>query len=209
MKARELTIRLVYGGTVGLIATVMYHGTQGLGAARAVTREHCWSWDLVPFNPEWLWPYLSLFALLALPWFTLRELGSVRRFAVVLLGMAAVGWITFLLFPTACARPDPSRVPEYLAFFYERVDGPNNCLPCLHSALTIFATYGICGRHARGSSPGCTILVSAWAVTILVSILALRQHTGADTLVGLVLGTAAAWLFSRWASSAQPATRGR
>ncbi len=195
MTARELTKRIALGAAVGLVAMVMYQGTQYLSAPRATVRETCWSWEWLGFHPAWFWPYASLFVLLGFPWFTLTSWMAVKRFAAVLLGMAAVGWVTFVLYPTACVRPRGD-VPLYLARLYE-VDWPNNCFPCLHSALAIFGAYGVTCRVSCADSVFWKCLIGAWTLAILVSIVALRQHTGVDAFAGIVLGAAAAWVFRR------------
>ncbi len=197
MMPRELARRIMLGAAIGVVATVMYHGTQYLGAPHARLRETCWSWQWVPFHPAWFWPYVSLFVLLGVPWFTLTTWEAVKRFAAILVSMAAVGWAGFLLYPTACVRP-AGDVPAYLARLYD-VDWPNNCFPCLHSALAVFGAYGVIGRASWVQSLFWRYLIGGWTVLILISIVALRQHTGMDEVAGLVLGTVAAWVFRRTA----------
>jgi hypothetical protein len=194
MSAREIARRFLLGSAVGLVATVMYHGTQYLGATRALVRADCWAWRWVPFHVAWFWPYVSVFVLMAGPWFLLRQWTSVRHFALALIAMAAVGWVIFVIYPTACVRPNPAHLPSYVSGLYE-LDWANNCFPCLHSALAVIGVYGVCGGQSRLTSPGPRMLVGVWTVAILISILGVRQHTGIDTFAGMVLGAAAIALF--------------
>jgi membrane-associated phospholipid phosphatase len=189
---RPVFQRLALGATVGLLATLVYRSIQHVAAEQAVVRAECWSWHWLPFSAEWLWPYLSMFVLVGLPWFLLPDLRSVRRFALTLVATAAVGWIVFLLHPTACLRPGPEGQPFYYTALLA-LDRPNNCLPCLHSAFSVLAAWVL----ASGGGPGrhwlCRLLLLAWLLLICVSIVALRQHTDLDTLAGVALGCAGAW----------------
>lgn len=194
MTLRELLKRFALGAAVGLTATIMYHGTQYLGASRAIMRTSCWTWRIVPFNPLWFWPYISLFVLLGLPWFVLRTWSAVRAYAAALLAVAAVAWLTFVIYPTACVRPSELYLPSYLSTFY-LVDWPNNCFPCLHSAFAVYGGYVMCCRASYWDTPVPKVVIYSWVVAILVSIVALRQHTGIDAVTGIGLGAIGIWLF--------------
>lgn len=205
MKAGSFYSRLAWGAAAGAIAMIAYHGTQYASLDHAVVSADCWSWHRVPFHPAWVWPYESMFVLVGLPWFMLRTLREVQRFALALLASAAVGWVTFLLHPTACVRPSPIGEPAYYGALHE-LDWPNNCMPCLHSALAIVSIWALIRGRTVLAGPGGRVFLATWLGLITVSIVALRQHTGIDIAVGMGLGCFGAVLFT-WldVNSARPA----
>lgn len=194
MNTRDLIARTAWGAAAGVIATIAYRSIQSSFIGQAVVRDSCWGWQWLPFNASWIWPYLSMFVLVGLPWFFLPKLSQVRWFATCLLATAAVGWISFILFPTACARPPAEGQPAYYALLLT-LDKPNNCLPCLHSAFSVLAAWALArGCHVFRNWAGALFLGS-WLLVICISIVGLRQHTDWDTVAGCVLGGVAAWLF--------------
>lgn len=194
MKARPLFVRLAWGAAVGAIASVAYRTIQFVQLDRALVRQECWTWTWLPFHPAWIFPYASMFVLVGLPWFLLPDLRGVRRFALTLLAVAAVGWVTFLVYPTACARPTADGQPDYYGLLLA-FDAPNNCLPCLHSAFALLAACVLARESAAFRSTAARLLLGLWLLLMSVSIIALRQHTDTDVLAGLVLGGTGAWFF--------------
>lgn len=194
MTTKCLLQRTAMGAAVGLIATIAYRSIQYVSVARAAIRQDCWTWQRLPFHAAWIWPYLSMFLLVGLPWFMLSTMRQVQRFAVCLLATAAVGWITFMVYPTACARPGADGQPAYYALLLT-LDRPNNCLPCLHSAFSVLAAWALIqGTNTFRHIGGAALLVF-WLLLICVSIVALRQHTDVDMLAGVGLGCVSALLF--------------
>lgn len=188
--------RLLAGMGAAAVATLFYRGLQAATAYRAVLREECWAWTWLPFDEGWLGWYLSMFLLVGLPWFLLPTWSQVVRYGQCLLGMAAVGWITFLLYPTACARPDAAG-HSWAYVLLLKLDGANNCLPCLHSAMAVLAVGALWPAVGTKGAGLIRAGLLAWTTLIGVSIVALRQHTDWDTLVGVLLGLAAT-LGYRW-----------
>jgi len=172
-----------------VLATIGYRGTQHLSATRAALQTQCWTWHWLPFDTVWLVPYLSMFGLMVLPWFLL-PLNSLRRFSLAILGPAACAWATFLVYPTACVRPNPASLPAiYQAFVF--LDGPNNCLPCLHATFVVVPAWFLAAETRPFRTARSRALLIVWVFVILLSIVALRQHTDIDMLVGVLLGIGA------------------
>lgn len=194
MSLRELMRRFALGAVVGGIATLAYQTTQHASLARAIVRETCWSWTWLPFHVAWFWPYVSMFVLVGVTWFFVPTWQDARRFAVCVLATGAVGWVTFMVYPTACARPPVDGQPIYYATLMA-LDRPNNCLPCLHSAFTVLAAIVLAATRYR-TFVERALLWGAVAV-ICVSIVGLRQHTDLDTAAGALLGALAGWWFTR------------
>lgn len=189
--------RIGWAVGVGIVCTVVYRSLQYAFVSKAEMRGACWAWTWLPFNSMWVWPYFSMFVLVGLPWFLLPDVRQVRRFAWTLLGAAAVGWVTFIVYPTACERPPV----EGQGFAYQLLrshDEANNCMPCLHSAFAVLSAW-VLFRSVRafGNVFGASVLV-LWLAVMFISIVALRQHTDVDTAVGALLGAAAAGVYG-WA----------
>ena len=191
---RPLGRRLALGAFAALVATLAYRGIQFGTEARAVVRHDCWVWTWFPFAPAWIGPYFSMFVLMGLPWVLLPEWRQVRRFAAALLAVAASGWVTFIVYPTACARTGAAGQPDYYQLLLE-LDRANNSLPCLHSAMAVLAAWVLTRGAPVFRGWAARAVLATWVAVISVSIVALRQHTDVDLLAGFVVGTlgAAGW----------------
>jgi hypothetical protein len=194
MNSRDFSRRLVWGAAIGLIATIAYRSIQFVSVARAALRQECWTWQWLPFDAAWIWPYVSMFVLVGLPWFMLPNFRQVQRFAVCLLAIAALGWIVFMAYPTACVRPSADGQSAYYAMLLA-LDRPNNCLPCLHSAFSVLAVWALVRTTTIFRRITGAVFLAAWLVLICISIVALRQHTDGDMLAGFGLGCMGAWFF--------------
>ncbi len=186
--------KFLAGAAVGVVFTTIYRALQEQPWRAAAMRADCVTWRGLPFNAAWVWPYLSMFPLVGFAWLSLPDARAVGRFAGSLLATAGVGWICFLLWPTGCVRPvvvDPPLAYRWLV----ALDRPTNCLPCLHSAFAVIAADAV--AQSWGFTWPGRLLLGAWLLVIAVSIVALRQHTDVDTLAGVALGAAGAWLNRR------------
>jgi|GEM_PF-2556059 len=188
---RDLGTKLVQGALTGVICGAIYHGLQQVHVFPAHLRSDCLSWRLLPFYDLWIWPYASMSLLVGLAWIMVPDAAAVYRFRRYLLAVSVAGWMGFFLYPTVCSRSgivSHSQLYQWLIL----ADAPTNCFPCLHAALTVLAT-AVLVRHTGG--PGrfvCSGVLILWMTIILVSILALRQHTGIDVAIGSSLGGVAA-----------------
>lgn len=186
--------RVGWGALVAVVATIGYRGTQALTTSEAVPRSDCTAWHGVPFSPWWLVPYASMFVLMALPWFCLPA-ERLRGFGVTVLSMLVVAWLTFVFYPTACMRPGESG-GGWAYQVLVRLDGPNNCLPCLHVALPFVAACALAANGGWWRGRGGRATLAGWLVFITLSTIGLRQHTGLDVATGLALGAISTWLGS-------------
>jgi hypothetical protein len=195
MSRREILQRLGLGAVIAIVATIVYRSIQHWRPDRALVRNECLGWDLLPFNAWWLAPYVSMFVLVGLPWVLLPKWCQVRRFAWTLLGVAAVGWITFLVYPTACVRPSAEGQPWAYTVLLA-LDAPTNCMPCLHSAFAVLAAWALWLDSQIFQSAVARFALVLWVATIGISIIALRQHTDVDMFMGVALGSVGGSLFS-------------
>lgn len=192
----ELPAKLIFGGTVGTICTVMFQALQRFGPRTAEMRTDCMSWHFIAFDDRWTWPYLSMMPFIGLAWLFLPTAREARRFSAYFLGMATIGWLIFFFHPTGCVRPHIES-PSWIYRMLVLIDGPTNGLPCLHVSMSILAGTALAMKdRAFETMPG-RLFVIAWVMLITVSVVALHQHTDADTMVGSVLGGTVALLYSR------------
>jgi len=188
--------RLTAGAIVGITCSVMYQLLQQFPAHTAHLRTDCWSWQQIPFSEIWLWPYLSMFAIVGCAWLALPNKHSTRRFIICFLGTGLVAWICFYFWPTSCLRPPPESLsmPYRLLVLF---DAPSNCLPCLHSAFAILSAVVLYRRISQMQhATALRVLLIIWVTLINLSIVGLRQHTGIDVAAGLLLGGCASWIHS-------------
>jgi len=173
--------------------TLLFLPVYGLSnwiTAQRTTRYRLWfDWELaIPFVPEMIWVYLSLFACFFLPMFALRApaLNALcRRLAFAVL-LSAVG---FLLLPAepGFARPvEPPAGAAAFEFIY-LLDLPHNQAPSLHvswSALLLIAL-----REASG--PLLRRVLELWFIVLCASVLLVYQHHVLDAIGGLLVAWAA------------------
>jgi membrane-associated phospholipid phosphatase len=155
-----------------------------------------WLDHAIPFQPLWVWAYLSLYLLNPIgPLFT-RSRQDLLHYAYGILFMFATGLVCCVLLPVAGPRPTTSA--GY--WLYDRlilVDRSYNSFPSLHAACAVYAvlyaTYA--SRDSSRSELRKILLSLAWLWTglILYSTIATRQHFAIDLLPGIFL----AWLTQR------------
>lgn len=196
-----------------LIAGVIFSGLfsgvfqllQRTPFGEAVVWRECWTWSALPFSDAWTLPYLSLFPLIALAWFAQPDWRELRRFLTAMLGAALVGWVAFLLFPTASVRP-PVAGTGLIYQWMVALDRPTNSCPALHSAFATVAAVGLAHGASR-VGPVLRFAVWAWVALIAVATVALRQHTDFDVLAGFAVGGIAGALYRRtFAEATEPSS---
>ncbi|MDR2187835.1 MAG: hypothetical protein LBE62_07240 [Azonexus sp.] len=140
----------------------------------------------VPLMPQFIWVYLSMYALFLLPPFFL-DVAALQRLGKRLIAGTLLSGAIFLLFPAPIGfiRVLPED-PLYAAIFARifALDPPFNTVPSLHvvfSALIVGAlAYSAQCRWLRGVWYG-------WLALICLSTLLVHQHHVADIAAGLLL----------------------
>ena len=154
----------------------------------------------IPFEPAWVYVYQSIYLLMPIaPWLSTsrRELANYTKGLLIL---SAAGFLTFLLFPISCPRPDA--VPQDgLYGLLATYDGRLNSFPSLHVGLTTYTfLFGLellrpAPRRVRLAYVAVT---GVWASLIFYSTLATKQHFAVDLPAGALLAIAAhAWAWRR------------
>jgi membrane-associated phospholipid phosphatase len=136
----------------------------------------------IPFLPWTTSIYLSLFALIVVvPW-TLRERGALNAYAGGILLMGAVAATVFVIWPTHVELPALPADPLYRAM--RSADVINNACPSLHAAMIVFAVLTAIVQLSKRA----TICVGLWSILVMLSTLTTGQHVVIDLLAGTLLG---------------------
>ena len=150
----------------------------------------------IPFVPESIWIYLTVYFFLVAAFLMSRDGLPNSQAVYAFVAMTAVGATIHLLFPTAIDRGAFPIGPEVdvasrTAFGYLRsVDTAASCLPSLHVAnATLAALLHVHTNRRRA------VAMSVWAVAISLSTLLTKQHYALDVVAGAVLAFAAYLVF--------------
>lgn len=139
----------------------------------------------VPFVPEFVWIYLSMYALFFAPPFFLDPV-RLRRLGQELISATLIAGIVFLMLP---ARLGFNRVlpedPFYRDLFAGMfsLDHPHNLVPSLHVVYSAAISLAIFRRVAL---PGRLFLAS-WLTLLMASTLLVHQHHVLDVVTGAAL----------------------
>ena len=140
----------------------------------------------IPFVPEFVWAYLSLYLLFLIPPFFLDHqrmniLGRQLIAATIFCGLV------FLLLPTQLGfeRSIPAD-PFYSALFADlfAIDLPHNMVPSLHVTFSALILFTLSDNPRRAPAKA---LFLAWLVLICASTILVHQHHLLDVATGLLV----------------------
>lgn len=140
---------------------------------------------LLPFLPEAIWLYLSMYVLFALPAFfltpaQLRRLGQELVVATLVSGVAFVALPAKLGFSRTLPLGEPYR-SLYTGLF--QIDHPFNLVPSLHVVYTTAIVLAI----ARNRSAYWRAALYLWLGLVVASTVLTHQHHLLDVAAGLAL----------------------
>jgi membrane-associated phospholipid phosphatase len=148
---------------------------------------------LVEFSPRALPLYLSLWVYVSLPPALLIDRRELISYGLAAVGLSAIGLGIFFFWPTAVPALDVDW-SQYPGFdFLKSVDASGNACPSLHVAFAVFSAIWL-NRLGRQLGAGRLVqtLNGLWALGIVYSTLALRQHVALDVFAGAALGASVA-----------------
>jgi membrane-associated phospholipid phosphatase len=156
----------------------------------------------IAFWPGALWLYVSLWLYVPLAPGLLIDRRELLDYYRALVALSLAGMAVFLLWPTASPRPelDWTQYPPFGPII--AADDAGNALPSLHAAFAVFSAIWLDRLLRRaGVTPWPRLTSACWALGILYSTLATRQHVAVDVIAGTMLGALAALLHLRWLRS--------
>lgn len=144
----------------------------------------------IPFQPQALAPYLSLWFYLGIGPGLLLTYRELIRYGLWIGALCLVGLACFYLWPTAVPPLgfDVSGHPGFAML--QGVDASGNACPSLHVATAIFTAIRVAHLLRTLATPRTLQLLNlAWFAAIAYSTLATKQHVVLDALAGAALGT--------------------
>jgi len=160
---------------------------------------------LIAFWPAVLPIYLSLWGYIALPVLLAKDKRELWSFSIGCAAMTALALVVFWFMPTAIPNFTIDATPGTSLHFLKTVDSAGNAFPSLHVSFSVFSCI-VLGRQLRdaGAPAWLRLFNVAWAVAIVYSTMAVRQHVLIDVLGGLVLGLVLGFASRERGTAAQP-----
>jgi len=172
---------------VSVVFFSVYPFCNWVTANRAATLSLYVSQELgIPFVPEFVWIYLSLYLLFLLPPFFLKA-EQMNALGWQLIGATFFCGAVFLLMPAELGfdRVVPED-PFYSALFARifEVDLPHNLVPSLHVAFSALILISVTRCVL---SPVAKVIFGVWLVLICSSTVLVHQHHLIDVITGLLV----------------------
>ena len=147
--------------------------------------------------------YASLWLYLALPPAFAKDLRELTAFALGAAAMSTIALVVFWFWPTAVPIFAIDGVQHPALHFLKTTDAAGNAFPSLHVSFSVYACAVLMRQLRAVAAPpwvhACNV---AWAVGIVYSTLAVRQHVAIDVAGGLLLGLAFCWTSGRGGDAA-------
>jgi len=160
---------------------------------------------LIAFWPALLPVYLSLWGYIALPVLLAKDKRELWSSSFGCAATTAIALVVFWFMPTAIPTFTIDAVPGSSLAFLKTVDSAGNAFPSLHVSFSVFACIVLARQLRDAMAPAWLRLFNvAWAVAIVYSTMAVRQHVLIDVLGGLALGLALGFASRERGAVAQP-----
>jgi len=142
--------------------------------------------DRIPLLPAFVFPYLSIYALLVVSlWRFLKAETKIFTIAALAIGLDLVlSYLVFLFYQTRVERPIVlgSDVSSDILRWLYSVDKPFNAFPSLHTSISTLLVL-LWGKVGSRIQP----IIALWAALIIASTLLTKQHYIADLLGGVTV----------------------
>jgi len=174
-----------------LLFLCVYGGCDAITAHRTFrVKVHFDSELAIPFVPDAVLAYMSIYPLFFAAPFVLRQQGEFLSLALALDLAIIVAGLCFLLFPAQLAFPPSDHLGAFpgLFRFADWLNLTYNLAPSLHVALSVGCIAAFAGRVSVAGK----VLLWLWAVAIAFSTLLTHQHHVLDAVSGFALGLAVA-----------------
>lgn len=164
-----------------------------------------WLDHLIPFQPQALWAYLTLWFYVGIApglQLTLAELVVYGLWAAVL---CVAGLACFYFWPTT-VPPITFDIASFPGFsMLQGVDAAGNACPSMHVAISIFSAIWLDHILRESRAPLALRVVNAvWFALIAWSTVAIKQHVVLDAVAGAALGLIFAFASLRWRPGRAP-----
>jgi membrane-associated phospholipid phosphatase len=195
---RILARALLLGAIVSICWLVLYGGADYLTDWLPYrVRLHLDAELDIPFVPESVLVYMSIYLLFAAAPFILRRPVELDALAATFVVVILVAAVCFLVFPADSYFCTPTAMGRWegLVHFAKWLARPHNFAPSLHVGLAVCCVT-IYARRAPGWGK---VVLWLWALAIALSTLVLHQHHVIDVVTGWLLGWAGVRVvFDHW-----------
>ncbi|HEX5710831.1 MAG TPA: phosphatase PAP2 family protein [Sulfuricurvum sp.] len=144
---------------------------------------------LIPFNPMYLYFYLSLWVYVSLPPALMKSKKELFYYGGYVGVLSLIGILFYVLFPTVIPQDihDWENSPDIN--WLKSVDMGGNAFPSMHVASAFFSFFWL-NTHlmSMNASMNIRIINFFWCMGIIYSTMAIKQHVFLDVLGGLILG---------------------
>jgi len=183
---QRFTTFAAWGALVGLVFFIVYPSTNWLAGLRGNALSLFFTWELrLPLVPQFVWFYLSMYVLFALPPFFLPP-GALKKLAKGLITTTCLAGVFFLVVPARLGFPRtaPSDSP-YRQIFTSlfAIDLPFNLVPSLHVVYSTAIVLAIAARLGGLSR----VMLFVWLALLCTSTILVHQHHLLDVFTGLAL----------------------
>jgi membrane-associated phospholipid phosphatase len=143
----------------------------------------------IAFQPDWIWIYVSIFALVPLAPALAPDVPALRRYTTGLACLCVPCFALFWLLPVE--GPRPALLPDHALYgWIVSVDRSTNSLPSLHAGLALYSLLFL-GRVLHPTTgatrSGLRLAGWLWGAAILYSTLATKQHWAVDLPAGMAI----------------------
>ncbi len=185
---------ILWGLIIGIVFFSIYPASNWLTAKRGDLWHLYLESELsIPFVPQFVWVYLSMYLLFAMPPLFVPAHAAAAVGKQLIAGCVACG-LLFLIFPAVLGfeRALPPNAPYHQIFkAIHDIDAPHNLVPSLHVVFSTVIALA-CANFAR---PAFRWLLWAWLLVIVASTILVHQHHLIDVLAALLLVAVLRW---RW-----------
>jgi len=154
----------------------------------------------LPFQAWAFWPYVSQWVYVCLPAALQPDLKTLLRHGLAAGGLCIIGIGFYYYLPTSFTLAGGNWPADHPGAFLAQADQARNVFPSMHVAFACFSAVWVRSALRSIGAPGwLQALNLAWAMTIIYSTLAIKQHILWDVAAGVVLGLLWGWGTCRWA----------
>lgn len=150
----------------------------------------------IPLLPIWVWMYTVFYYPVVVVVVTLGSTDH-RRFIYIAFSyvmMLSVMVIFYLVYPVTTPPSwrqfDKTKsISHRFLAFTQSIDGPNNCFPSGHAAISVITAYHMIKFIG-------TPLSAAYSLLVILSCLFCKQHYIVDVLAGVMVGFFIIWVYT-------------
>ena len=146
----------------------------------------------IPFNNLAIIPYCIWYILIFfVPYYLyIKDKNTLCKYIASYFLCVIISNIIFATYPTMVIRPDikPNSILNFITWFIYKIDTPAvNCLPSLHCAVAML--FSLSAFDSKNLSIRYKIVISIFAIIIMLSTLFIKQHVFIDLVIGDILMT--------------------